>query len=178
MTLVGGQAPTQEIEQVYYLGIFDPQEQLPPAVYRITVRGQGSLISQTRFASGWIPSAIADTLTSQLSFGPDGPRNTGSSMSGVQGIANGRRLLLFGPEGFREAPKDHRLAIVMGSDPSEFFDAISAGLSAVAEVKSEGADAKAMGEVLGELSRLRSESTRLRDLRQDLDDRLGRRANP
>src|SRR4051794_16313012 len=68
ITLVGGttsvlgQSPAQEIQQVYYLGVFDPQEQVPPAVYRITVHGQGSAMSFVRFASGWVPAPLIDSL--------------------------------------------------------------------------------------------------------------------
>ena len=33
VTALGGEAANQELEQVYYLGVFDPQEQVPEAVY-------------------------------------------------------------------------------------------------------------------------------------------------
>ena len=59
-------SPSNEIEQVYYIGIFDPQEQLPPQVYRIRVRGQASAFSRTRFASGWVRAEIADSLSDYL----------------------------------------------------------------------------------------------------------------
>ncbi|HQR16172.1 MAG TPA: hypothetical protein PKW52_13355 [Nitrospira sp.] len=39
-TAVGAVIPGHDIEQVYYLGSFDPQEQIPPALYRVRVRGQ------------------------------------------------------------------------------------------------------------------------------------------
>src|SRR6266850_8359765 len=40
ITAAGGRSPGHEIEQVYYLGVFDPQDQVSPAVYRVTVHGQ------------------------------------------------------------------------------------------------------------------------------------------
>jgi hypothetical protein len=51
-TGVGAVIPGHDIEQVYYLGSFDPQEQVPPALYRVRVRGQASIISWMRFGSG------------------------------------------------------------------------------------------------------------------------------
>src|SRR5207245_550280 len=47
--------PTHELEQIYYLGVFDPDEQLPRSVYRLRVHGQSSPLNATRFASGWVP---------------------------------------------------------------------------------------------------------------------------
>ncbi len=40
----------------------------------------------------------------------------------------GRRLMQFGPEGFREVPKDHRLVIMMGANPEDFFKAMDMAL--------------------------------------------------
>ena len=45
-----------------------------------------------------------------------------------------RRLIMFGPEGFREAPKNHRLVVVMGASPETFFNAVDRALGVVAEV--------------------------------------------
>src|SRR5688572_8621385 len=36
--IIGSQLPSSDIEQVYYLGVFDPQDQLPPTLYRVRVR--------------------------------------------------------------------------------------------------------------------------------------------
>lgn len=38
ITVLAGLSPSNEIDQVYYLGVFDPQEQIPPTVYRVRVR--------------------------------------------------------------------------------------------------------------------------------------------
>ena len=40
LTLVGAVTPSHEIQQIYYLGAFDPQGQVPPTVYRIRVHGK------------------------------------------------------------------------------------------------------------------------------------------
>lgn len=50
-TLLGARTPANEIEQIYYLGVFDPQEQLEPMVYRVRVHGQASPISGMKFGS-------------------------------------------------------------------------------------------------------------------------------
>jgi hypothetical protein len=73
-TLVNGgmayacQAPTNEFEQVHYLGAFDSQEQVSPSVYRLSVRSQTSSLSFTRFASGWVPANMVDTLNTTFTF--------------------------------------------------------------------------------------------------------------
>ena len=45
---------------------------------------------------------------------------------------SGRRLMQFGPEGFRSAPKGHRLVILMGSSPEKVEQAFSTALGTVA----------------------------------------------
>lgn len=127
-TALAGTMPGNQLEQIYYLGVFDPYEQLPPAVYRIRVRGQASAISLMKFGSGWVHASVADSLNTDIGFDPSagfGEGLTVKQKSSSQGPINpGRRLVLFGPEGFREAPKDHRLVIVMGSSPEDYFKAI------------------------------------------------------
>ena len=41
--------------------------------------------------------------------------------------------MMFGPEGFREAPANHRLVVVMGADPSAFFEAVDQTLGVIAQ---------------------------------------------
>src|SRR5690349_3254800 len=166
-SVFGGQAPGQEIEQVYYLGIFDPQEQVPESVYRLTVRGQGSAIGLMRFASGWVPANLVDTLNTSISF----DKNTGNVQvqnkqdAPEQGIPTGRRLMLFGPEGFRPAPKDHRLVIVMGASPESFFNAVGSSLEAINKVSLENRNSSASRLLMGEMLRLQNERERLGDLK-------------
>lgn len=168
VTLVGGQSPTQTIEQVFYVGVFDPLEQLPPAVYRLRVRGQASALSSTRFASGWVPAAIVDGLGSRLEIDGQGTATVEGEKSAVTGIA-GRGLMMFGPEGFRAAPRDHRLAIVMGSNPEEFFRAVSQALGTVTEVQQERLESTASQKILEELYRLLEEREALEDVERRLD---------
>ena len=54
---------------------------------------------------------------------------------GKAALETGRRMMLFGPEGFRAAPADHRLAVVMASDPSAFFEAIDSALGQLSAAK-------------------------------------------
>lgn len=137
-TLLGANSPSQEIQQIYYLGAFDPQGQLPPTVYRIRVHGQASFISFVRFASGWVPAQFIDSLSSNVKFGAEktaGIEIDSEASGKLSKLTTGRRLMLFGPEGFREAPKDHRLVVVMGSSPDEFFSAIDESLGTIAQLR-------------------------------------------
>jgi len=168
-TLVGAQSPSHEIEQIYYLGVFDPQEQLPEAIYRITVRGQASIISFTRFASGWVPAAVIDSLGGKVHLSGDrdatDPLTIGQpDAKVVSQLQTGRRLVLFGPEGFREAPRDHRLVIVMGSSPEEFFKAIDGALGEIAQVQLERDNAGLQRELMQALLQLRTDQQAFKDI--------------
>jgi len=139
-----GRTPTTAINQVYYLGVFDPQDQLPPTIYRVRVNGQASALSETKFASGWVRADLVDSLSGRVDMPSDTTQPAGQatgddSKPGVKverekGLLTGRRLMMFGPEGFREAPRDHRLVVVMGADPSAFFTAVDEALGTVASV--------------------------------------------
>jgi hypothetical protein len=160
-TLLGAQSPSTELVQTYYLGVFDPQDQLPPAIYRVRVRGQASALSFTKYASGWVPAAVIDSLT-------DGYQTTNAGRGKLERIQAtdteqtqldvGRRLMLFGPEGFREAPRNHRLAIVMGSSPDEFFNSVSEALGTVAQAKVGASTANFNGLLSSILLELKSDA--------------------
>jgi hypothetical protein len=133
--------PSTDLEQTYYLGSFDPREQLPPTIYRIRVRGQSSFLNLTRFASSWVPAAVVDSLTgaANIDLSPNGKGtvevlkpsdDTRASLDGA-----GRRLMLFGPEGFRKAPEGYRLVIIMGSSPEQVEEAFSSALGTVAAAR-------------------------------------------
>lgn len=117
-------------EQVYYLGSFDPYGQIDPSLYRVRVKGSASAMSSMRFASGWVPAVTVDSLGSTLQFGDDGrvrftPAEESLGRSeGEEPFLEGRKMVLFGPEGFREVPEDHRLVILMDSNPNAFFKAV------------------------------------------------------
>jgi hypothetical protein len=189
--LIGGGAaynsrsPGHEIEQVYYLGVFDPQDQVPPTIYRVRVRGQSSVMGQTQFASGWVPAQVIDSLGSQVSanFSQSGAPGSAGPLVPARGVdikiskgeydlsnlETGRRLMQFGPEGFRETPRDHRLVIVMGHNPQDFFSAIDQALGAVSQVRAEGQDNALVKKLFDALLALRTESDQLQDLARDLD---------
>lgn len=137
VTGFGAAVPGHEIEQVYYLGSFDPQEQVPPSLYRVRVRGQASIIGWMGFGSGWVPAELIDSLGSSVAISKaDGKIiMTKAGNDQVAKLTIGRRLMQFGPEGFREVPKDHRLVILMGSSPEKFFQAIDEALGAVTTAK-------------------------------------------
>jgi hypothetical protein len=155
---------------VYYLGIFDPQEQVPPNIYRVTVRGQASAISFMRFGSGWVPAKLVDSLNTQIGFGKDSnrPQVFQASDEELAELKPGRRMVLFGPEGFREAPEDHRLVIVMGASPEKYFEAIDEALGVVAQVQAEQSNTTVRGDLLKALLELNNQQERLKDLEVDV----------
>ena len=172
--LLGARTPGADLEQVYYLGVFDPREQLPPTIYRVTVRGQASILSTTKFASGWVPAEMVDTLSSRLSFDKDSNKLTidrgEGENEGVE-LDAGRRLVLFGPEGFREAPSEHRLAIVMGSSPEAFFDAIDKTLGAAMAVQAAATptEVEATNELLTALLEVQGQLKGAQGLEKELE---------
>lgn len=168
---IAGLTPSSNLEQVYYLGVFDPQEQLPPTIYRVRVRGQGSALNFTRYASGWVRAELIDSLSTVTKFkskDPDSGVEVTSADSETKGLLAGRRLVLFGPEGFREAPKDHRLVVVMGSSPEKFFAAVDQALGNVAAATQGTSGQDLERGLFREILRLKSERERLDDLRADI----------
>src|SRR5260370_22843419 len=57
-------SPSNDLEQIYYIGIFDPREQVPQTIYRVRVRGQASALNQMKFATGWVHADLIDSLAS------------------------------------------------------------------------------------------------------------------
>lgn len=150
---MGMRTPSTEIEQIYYLGSFDPQGQLPPTLYRVRLHGQASILNFTRFASGWMPSNVVDTLSGNITTSEANATITSNGAS--TSFKTGRRLVQFGPEGFREAPANHRLVVVMGSDPSEFFQAMGAALGEVSGANMDIQRLELNSLLVNELSELR-----------------------
>lgn len=169
---VASVTPNGKIEQTYYLGIYDPREQLPELqFYRVKVQGQSSVLNTTKFASGWVRADLVDSLSTLAKFDPADGRVVwnGTEQSHLDKIHTGRRLILFGPEGFREAPADHRLVIVMGSSPEKFFTAIDEALGVVARATQGEATAQYDKELFETLLSVRAEKERLGSLLIDLD---------
>lgn len=172
LTAMLSQSPSTEIEQVYYLGVFDPLEQVPPTIYRVRVRGQASAISRTNFASGWVRSEFIDSLGTNVVFGADtGKLGTSSDdkLALPTGIASGRRMVMFGPEGFREAPRDHRLVVVMGSSPQQYFEAIDQALGEFAEASLDRVDRETELALATTMIEWLGQEQRLADLIADID---------
>jgi hypothetical protein len=184
-TLVLAQAPTQELEQTTYVGIFDPQDQIPPMVYRIRLRGQSSFMSFTKIQAGWAPAGVVDSLSTSFSLfaaGTDGkpgasPSLTMSKATDVaaeQSIRSAsqqlnRRLVMFGPEGFREAPSNHRFVVVAGSSPESFFAAVDQVLGDVASAR-DGAGTRVLrSDLLDILSGLSADRRVAETLKRGLD---------
>jgi hypothetical protein len=174
-TAVGSFAPDREIEQTYYLGVFDPQDQIPPALYRIRVHGQASFLSTVHFASGWVPAQVVDSLGGPIVSDPDNFNNP-LSISGptnyVSNLKTGRRLVMFGPEGFREAPRDHRLVVVMGSNPQKYFEAIDKALGEVSSFTLERNNKVVEKTMFEELVKMQQAHDSIRDLQKEVDDEV------
>ncbi len=168
-------SPNNEIEQIYYLGVFDPQEQVPPTVYRVRVHGQASAFSFTRFSSGWVPAEVIDSLGTSIRFEKAGGASKIEDTEKMNNaLPTGRKLVLFGPEGFRPAPKNHRLVIVMGSNPEGFFRAIDESLGMVSEVKVQQRNMRLQQDVFEALLQISNERQRLEELVKDIDADLGK----
>jgi hypothetical protein len=169
---VAGHIPSTQIQQVYYLGVFDPRDQLPPTIYRVRVRGQASVLASTRFASGWVRAELVDSLSGAVEL-PGERKAAGTAEAGGAGTGalveridmspySERRLILFGPEGFREAPRNHRLVIAMGSSPEAFFREVDEALGVVARVTQDSRSGPVIEKALWEdLSHVREVRTRL-----------------
>jgi hypothetical protein len=169
---VAATTPSTNLEQVYYLGVFDPQEQIPPTLYRVRVRGQASALNFTRYASGWVHADVIDSLSSAVRFGGKeldaGVEVRAGTPDDYKAFTPGRRLVMFGPEGFREAPPSHRLVIAMGSSPEKFFNAVDQALGNVAAATQGLSGPELEKSLFRELLRLKSERERLEDLRRDI----------
>lgn len=170
-TAVGAQSPSHEVRQIFYVGSFDPQGQVPPELYRIRVHGQASFISNVSFASGWVKAELIDSLGTTVSQ----DENTGAfqikgdNADTSPGIKIGRRLMQFGPEGFREAPAGHRLVIVMGTDPGEYFNAMNQALGLVRRHVNNRNAGALTNDLLSEIIRVEAERRRLEELQQQLN---------
>ncbi|MBK8283630.1 MAG: hypothetical protein IPK97_01450 [Ahniella sp.] len=161
--VVGGQTPMNEVEQIYYLGVFDPRSQVPPQVYRIRVHGQSSL-GNAKFSSGWVPASLIDTLSLPKSNEEQAGIDTAGRGSP---FLDGRNLIAFGPEGFREVPQDYRLVMTMGNDAGAFFEAVGVTLGTVANAELRVRNVEVNSELFKALSDLLREKQRHVDLTPD-----------
>ena len=152
---IAANIPEGEVYQVYYLGVFDPIEQVPPTFYRITVRGQASIASDMKFASGWVPAEAIDTLTSRTTMDRQGQISLNNE--GQQVISPRRKFVLMGPEGVREGPDKHRLVIVMGASPHNFFSAVDSTLGELLDINREASEAPFKEDMFEELKDLAQE---------------------
>ena len=165
VTAMGARSPTNEIQQIYYLGVFDPREQVPPTIYRVRVSGQASQISNVKFASGWVPAPIADSLSGQITFGANGGINIESDDNSSTTLLEGRTMMAFGPEGYRKAPKDHRLVIIMGQSPEDYFAAVDTTLGTIAKVRDANQHNVLTRKLLATVASLDSDQQRLDAIR-------------
>lgn len=140
VTIGGHEESGASFEQVYYLGSFDPYGQFDPSLYRVRVRGDTSALAQMKYASGWVPAIAVDSLGTSLALQKDGRvkfQKSEELLGDEDVFLEGRKMVMFGPEGFREVPEDHRLVIMMNSDPTDFFKAVQDVLGYIRAVTTE-----------------------------------------
>ncbi|MFC3122401.1 hypothetical protein [Agaribacter flavus] len=131
-------SPTNELEQIFYVGMFDPQEQAPQTIYRIRIHGQASFLNDVKFGSGWVKSELVDSLSSQNNLLDEIKSLSGDGSKVFEeelGIDSQRKMIAFGPEGFRITPKNHRLVVVMGTSPDAFFQAVDRTMGESAKIQ-------------------------------------------
>lgn len=161
--------PNFDLEQIYYLGSFDPSGQLPPTLYRIRVRGQAAFLSRTRFASSWVPAEVIDGLGASVELdNGNGQVRIQRESTGVALDGGGRRLVQFGPEGFRTAPKNHRLVVLMGSSPEAMEQAFASALGTVASARTAGNGQAVDKDALATLLEAARQRSRLQALMEPL----------
>ena len=80
--------------------------------------------------------------------------------------------MLFGPEGFREAPKDHRLVIVMGSSPDAFFNAMDNSLGAVNDAIIDSQNSELVSLLFTTLGEMQNEQRLLDEITKDIKNEL------
>ena len=75
-----------------------------------------------------------------------------------------RKLVLFGPEGFRTAPRGHRLVVVMGSSPEAVEQAFSSALGTVARVRFSPSATSVERDLFAQLNELAAERDQFKAL--------------
>ncbi len=174
-TVLLSSMPGHEIEQTYYIGVYDPHDKLPPAFYRVRVHGQASIMSSARFGSGWIRSELIDSLNADIKFNQKGgPMKMQEGELGNVELEPGRRMMMFGPEGVRSVSASHRLVIVMGASPEDFFSGMDKVLGNLSSAKVDLAqgEGRARIERLGQ--ELKAERRRMQDIADDVNVEVGR----
>jgi len=166
-TAAGAYSPDREIEQVYYLGVFDPREQVDPTIYRIRIHGQASLLSTVKFASGWVPAPVVDSLAGRLIINANGNGDVQIShpdSTNYVELTTGRRFWSFGPEGFRENPKDYRLVVVMGGSPDAFFKSIDRALGDIGAAQNQTSAKAVQSKIIEQLLELEKSRVELQEI--------------
>jgi hypothetical protein len=166
-----GVTPSNDLDQIYYIGVFDPTEQVPEMIYRVRVRGQASALSWMRFASGWVHADMIDSLNSKAVGVPQnlpGVPDCTADPAKCGALPTGRRLVMFGPDGFREAPANHRLVIVMGSDADAFFSQMDKALGEYSSITAERDNLPLQRDFMAALLALKDDQQKVRDLKLNL----------
>ena len=75
---------------------------------------------------------------------------------------------MFGPDGFREAPANHRLVIVMGSQADVFFSQMDKALGEYSSITAERDNLPLQRDFMAALLALKDDRQKVRDLKLNL----------
>jgi len=109
------------VKTTHYLGVFDPQEQVPAELYRITIEGNAGVFSKVNYATGWVPANAADLLSVDVRPSQDGKIEITGDQSKTVTVGARRQFFEIGPTGVATQPEDGRFVVVMSSNPDYFF---------------------------------------------------------
>ena len=112
------------VQTTHYIGVFDPHEQVPQELYRVTITGESDLLSSVKYGSGWVAASAADLLAMDT----DGGVNAAATKDSLPAqsappphLEARRRFFEIGPLGVSTEPQDGRFVVIMSSDPNQFF---------------------------------------------------------
>src|SRR5262245_17305602 len=94
------------IRTTHYLGVFDPQEQVPAELYRIQIDGDASWASNVKYGSGWVPASQADLLTYDVRPNTQGKFEITGGTSAPVDVRARRRFFEIGPTGVSTEPEN------------------------------------------------------------------------
>lgn len=115
--------PTR-IHTIHYLGVFDPQDQVPPELYRIDISGRAGAFSNVKYGSGWVPARQADLLVQDIRPDDQGRISVTGDETRTVSVTPRRRFFEIGPFAVATEPDDGRFVVVMSADPDYFFKKI------------------------------------------------------
>jgi hypothetical protein len=110
---------------------------------------------------------LVDSLAGRFVLDPNGQGEVQmfhSDSTNRVTLETGRRFWSFGPEGFRENPKDYRLVIVMGGSPDAFFKAIDHALGDMGVAQGQASSSTLQTKIIQQLLALEKSRVELQEV--------------